>query len=182
MINPVTQILMIKRAELNADLAHHEIQFRRGKISFEEYNEKTKELIRVFYSKYSSEDVYRDSEPKGLVGLVMKLVRKLFQKSMPTSKEYKMDYSVGDLVKVQVHPYDMVFNNEKRDKHMYGLVVGRTSSWWQAFKQEQARSDMYADGKTRYWDSVNYAPYHVMLVGKERSMEWVSPEYMELVS
>ena len=78
MINPVTQILMIKRAELNADLAHHEIQFRRGKISFEEYNEKTKELIRVFYSKYSSEDVYRDSEPKGLVGLVMKLVRKLF--------------------------------------------------------------------------------------------------------
>ena len=78
MINPITQILMTKRAELNADLTHYEIQFRRGKISFEEYNEKTKELIRVFYSKYSSEDVYRDSEPKGLVGLVMKLVRKLF--------------------------------------------------------------------------------------------------------
>ena len=78
MINPITQLLMTKRAELNADLVHYELQFRRGKISFEEYNEKTKELIRVYYSKYSSEDVYRDSEPKGLLGIVMKAVRKLF--------------------------------------------------------------------------------------------------------
>ncbi len=79
MINPITQqLLTTKRTELNADLVHHELQFRRGKISFEEYNEKTRELIKVFYSKYSSEDVYRDSEPKGLLGIVMKAVRKLF--------------------------------------------------------------------------------------------------------
>ena len=78
MINPVTQLLMTKRAELSADLTHYELQFRRGKISFEEYNEKTKELIKVYYSKYSSEDVYRNSETKGLLGLVMKAIRKLF--------------------------------------------------------------------------------------------------------
>ena len=78
MINPVTQLLMTKKAELNADLTHYELQFRRGKISFEEYNEKTKELIKVYYSKYSSEDVYRNSEPKGLLGLVMKAIWKLF--------------------------------------------------------------------------------------------------------
>ena len=101
---------------------------------------------------------------------------------MPKSKEHKMDYSVGDLVKVQVHPYELVFDTEKKDKYIYGLVVGKTSSWWQAYEQEQAKFNEYADGKTRYWDNVNYAPYHVMLVGKERSMEWVSPEYMEFIS
>ena len=78
MINPITQILMTKRAELNEDLAHYELKFRRGKISFDEYKEKTRELIKIYYSKYSSEDVYRDSEPKGLLGVVVSAVRKLF--------------------------------------------------------------------------------------------------------
>lgn len=78
MINPITQILMVKRAELNEDLAHYELQFRRGKISFDEYKEKTRELIKIYYSKYSSEDVYMNSEPKGLLGIVLKAIRKLF--------------------------------------------------------------------------------------------------------
>jgi len=78
MINPITQLLMTKRAELNADLTHYELKFRRGKISFDEYKEKTRELIKIYYSKYSSEDVYRDSEPKGLLGVVMKAIRRLF--------------------------------------------------------------------------------------------------------
>ena len=69
---------MVKRAELNEDLAHYELQFNRGKISFDEYKEKTRELIKIYYSKYSSEDVYLDSEPKGLLGMVMKVIRKLF--------------------------------------------------------------------------------------------------------
>ena len=63
MINPVTQLLMTKRAELNTALAYHELQFKRGEISFEEY---------------SSEDVYRVSEPKGLLGIIVKMLRKLF--------------------------------------------------------------------------------------------------------
>ena len=46
MINPITQILMTKRAELNEDLAHYKLKFRRGKISFDEYKEKTRELIK----------------------------------------------------------------------------------------------------------------------------------------
>tara|TARA_Y100001938_G_scaffold150560_1_gene242059 strand:- start:756 stop:995 length:240 start_codon:yes stop_codon:yes gene_type:complete len=79
MINPVTQLLMTKRAELNTALAYHELQFKRGEISFEEYSRKTKELIKMYYDEaYSSEDVYRVSEPKGLLGIIVKMLRKLF--------------------------------------------------------------------------------------------------------
>ena len=77
-MNPITELLKTKRAELNEALIYYELQFRRGKISFEEYSSTTKKLIKEYYAKYSSEDVYRDSEPKGLLGIVVRAIRKLF--------------------------------------------------------------------------------------------------------
>lgn len=83
-INPVAQLLMTRRAELNAALAEQELLFRRGKISFEVYNETTKKMIKDFYveqEKYSAgddKDINKDSEPTGLFGLTLRGVKKIF--------------------------------------------------------------------------------------------------------
>lgn len=84
MINPVTQILMTRRAEqLNLELQHHEYMWRKGEISFNEYNSKTKWLIGQHYrisqgkeEHFNNNDISKDSEPKGLLGVLFKLLRK----------------------------------------------------------------------------------------------------------
>jgi hypothetical protein len=97
-----------------------------------------------------------------------------------SDKEHRMEYNVGDLVKVrQAYDYNHVFDIGKRDTYTYGIVIGKTKRWWEAYELAQEK---FTDGKTRYWDNVNYAPYHVLLVGQSRDREWVSPEYMELIS
>ena len=81
MINPTTQILMIRRIELNLELQRCEYKWRRGEISFNEYNTKTKRLLREYHSAgniiNNNKDINRDSEPKGILGMLFKLVRKL---------------------------------------------------------------------------------------------------------
>jgi len=73
-----------KIKELNADIAYHEVLFRKGRISYEEYEAERQRLIRSYYMKYYDDemncllDYERDSEPKGLLGAAIKLLRKLF--------------------------------------------------------------------------------------------------------
>lgn len=82
MINPVTQIVMTRRAELNLELQRLEHKWRKGEISFNEYNSKTKWLIRQHYrispekEEHFNNDISKDSEPKGLLGVLFKLLRK----------------------------------------------------------------------------------------------------------
>ena len=67
-----------KLAELHEDIAHYAERFRKGKISFEEYNHKTRDLIGSYYRRYSTEDVNRDSEPHGILGVLLSAIRRLF--------------------------------------------------------------------------------------------------------
>ena len=71
-----------KLAELHEDIRYYADKFRRGKISFEEYNNRTRALIGSYYKRYStedtSEDTNRDSEPKGVLGVLLNAIRKLF--------------------------------------------------------------------------------------------------------
>ena len=67
-----------KLAELHEDIRYYADKFRRGKISFEEYNSRTRALIGSYYKRYSTEDTNRDSEPKGVLGIVLNAIRKLF--------------------------------------------------------------------------------------------------------
>ena len=84
-------------------------------------------------------------------------------------------YSVGDLVKIRASNY--YYWDGPRESVVsgsYGLVVGKTNSWYEAY--EEARTD--DRGGTRYWDNVNYSPYRVWICGTN-DFEWISPEYME---
>jgi hypothetical protein len=103
-------------------------------------------------------------------------------------KEVRVVYEVGDLVKIQdkyaldrSHPYANEYNlpSHQTNPVTYGLVVGRTIPWHEAYNV--AGTVYEDDSPTRYWDNVNYAPYHVMVLGEKRKLEWVSPEYMELI-
>lgn len=67
-----------KLAELHVDIAYYAERFRKGKISFEEYNHRTRDLIGSYYKRYSTEDTNRDSEPKGVLGIVLNAIRRLF--------------------------------------------------------------------------------------------------------
>lgn len=73
---------MTERARLNLELQRQERKWRRGEISFNEYNSKTKWLIRQHYKMREKEehlnnDISKDSEPKGLLGVLFKLLRKV---------------------------------------------------------------------------------------------------------
>ena len=98
---------------------------------------------------------------------------------MGKAKEYP-PYKVGDLVRVSFTGYWAQWMDDDGDEDGvgYGLIVGRTHSWYEAY--EQARDDPDNDG-TRYWDNVNYSPYRVMMCDSG-NYEWVSPENLELVS
>ncbi len=87
MINPITQLLMTRRAELNAELARQEMLFRKGKISFELYSETTKRLIKVYHnyendmSTVAAQKGALEAEgnvPKGLFGIIMRAIKKIF--------------------------------------------------------------------------------------------------------
>ncbi len=82
MINPITQLLMTQRAELNEALRRYEQRWRKGEISFQEYSRETKQMIKRFHSREvlreTARDIHKDSEPKGLLGLVMKLLKRVF--------------------------------------------------------------------------------------------------------
>ena len=67
-----------KLTELHEDIAYYAERFRRGKISFEEYNNRTRALIGSYYKRYSIDDTNRDSEPKGVLGIVLNAIRRLF--------------------------------------------------------------------------------------------------------
>ena len=67
-----------KLTELHGDIAYYAEKFRRGKISFEEYNSRTRALIGSYYKRYSVDDTNRDSEPKGVLGIVLNAIRRLF--------------------------------------------------------------------------------------------------------
>tara|TARA_Y100000310_G_scaffold143912_1_gene143250 strand:+ start:635 stop:940 length:306 start_codon:yes stop_codon:yes gene_type:complete len=100
-------------------------------------------------------------------------------------KETRMKYEIGDLVKIEdrynlddSHPYAGEYPSTytpKKKLPAYGLVVGKTVAWHEAYEDDDHAG-------TRYWDNVSYSPYHVMLLGVTQVMEWVSPEFMELIS
>jgi hypothetical protein len=97
---------------------------------------------------------------------------------MSKAKEYRV-YKKGDLVKVRFDGPTMYWlDSDTPDDSGYGLIVGRTHSWYEAYRQ--TRDDPSDDG-TRFWDNVNYSPYRVMMCDTGM-FEWVSPENLELVS
>ena len=97
---------------------------------------------------------------------------------MPQVDEFPQ-YDVGDLVKIYSNQriYWEWYDYDEAEEE-YGIVLGRTHSWYEAYKQ--ARDSCDEDGGTRYWDNVNYAPYKVMTLSG--NVEWVSPEHMQLIS
>jgi len=75
-----------KIKELNADILYHEIMFKRGKISYEEFMEHRARLIGEYYMKYYDEDMqlhgYLDAhhhdEPQGILGIILQAIKKIF--------------------------------------------------------------------------------------------------------
>jgi hypothetical protein len=67
-----------KLSELHKDISYHAEKFRRGEISFEEYNHMTRELIASYHKRYTIEDIHKDSEPHGILGVILSAIRKLF--------------------------------------------------------------------------------------------------------
>jgi len=71
-------------AELNKEIAHWTYLYERGCITQDTYLVERATLIRDYYMKYYDDemncllDYEKDTEPKGLVGIALKLVRKLF--------------------------------------------------------------------------------------------------------
>ena len=94
-------------------------------------------------------------------------------------KEVRVVYDVGDLVRINDETIHYAIGAPEYSE--YGLVVGRTIPWDEAYKLTKTDDD----SGTRYWNNVNYSPYHVMMIGVKAGcsrLEWVSPEYMELIS
>ena len=84
MINPITQLLITKRQEMNMQLQELEKQWRKGVISFEVYSERSKQLIKDQYileckqAEAHNKDVNKDHKPKGLLGIALRVIRKIF--------------------------------------------------------------------------------------------------------
>tara|TARA_R110000824_G_scaffold294258_3_gene482609 strand:+ start:1212 stop:1502 length:291 start_codon:yes stop_codon:yes gene_type:complete len=93
-------------------------------------------------------------------------------------KEVRVGYNVGDLVRLKDDTLLYWDTSSAKGCPEYGLVVGRTIPWDKAYNLTKTDDD----SGTRYWNNVNYAPYHVMVVGEKKKLEWISPEYMELIS
>ena len=100
---------------------------------------------------------------------------------MAKAKEYPT-YKVGDLVKLNFtgpayYSNEWLHAETSEEWDGYGIVIGRSNSWYEAY--EEARGND-ATG-TRYWDSVNYCPYKVLMCSTGQ-VEWVGPESLELIS
>ena len=84
MINPITQLLITKRQEMNMQLQELEKQWRKGVISFETYSKRSKQLIKNQYlleckeAEAHNKDVDKDREPTGLLGIALRAIRKIF--------------------------------------------------------------------------------------------------------
>ena len=95
-------------------------------------------------------------------------------------KEHPL-YNKGDLVKVSFDSISMYWlDTDNEDGTGYGIIVGRTSSWYEAYESKTRTNDPFNDG-TRFWNNVNYCTYRVMMVGTG-DFEWVGPDNLELVS
>ena len=75
---------MTKRAEMNIKLANLERMWRRGEISYKEYSERTKQMIKDRYNEEEREserlrnELHKDKEPAGLLGIALRVIRKIF--------------------------------------------------------------------------------------------------------
>jgi len=73
-----------KIKDLNAEIKYYEVLLRKGLLSYRDYEAKRVELIKDYYMKYYDDDMNclldykRDTEPHGLLGVAIKLLRKLF--------------------------------------------------------------------------------------------------------
>jgi len=70
---------MTERAKLNLELQRYEKLWRKGEISFSEYSSTTKQLIKEHYNsqEHKNKTNHSEEEPKGLLGVLVKLVRRL---------------------------------------------------------------------------------------------------------
>ena len=66
-----------KLSELHEDIAYYADLFRRGKISCEEYNDRTKDLIGNYYRRYRVKE-NKDSGPYGILGILLSAIKRLF--------------------------------------------------------------------------------------------------------
>jgi len=70
--------------ELNREIAYWTHLYERGDITQDKYLSERAILIRDYYMKYYDEekncllDYEKDTEPKGLVGIALRVLRKLF--------------------------------------------------------------------------------------------------------
>ena len=73
-----------KIEELNKEIESQELLYAKGVITYEQYESERASLIRDYYMKYYDDemncllDYEKDSEPDGLLGIAIKLLRKLF--------------------------------------------------------------------------------------------------------
>tara|TARA_R100001015_G_C4521043_1_gene90033 strand:+ start:112 stop:306 length:195 start_codon:yes stop_codon:yes gene_type:complete len=63
---------------INEELRKHEKLWRRGMISFNEYKEKTNEMVREEYSSLCSLEYEREQEPQGISGFFLRVIKKIF--------------------------------------------------------------------------------------------------------
>ena len=72
--------------ELNAEIAYSEFRFKRGDISYEDYMDERAQLIGQYYMKFYDEDMQllsnldyeRDEEPPGFLGMILRVIKKIF--------------------------------------------------------------------------------------------------------
>jgi len=73
-----------KIEELNKEISSQEQLYIKGVITEEQYEAERAILIRDYYMKYYEDEAHcmleyeRDSMPEGLLGIALKLLRKLF--------------------------------------------------------------------------------------------------------
>ena len=73
-----------KIEELNKEISSQEQLYIKGVITEEQYEAERVILIRDYYMKYYEDEAHcmleyeRDSMPEGLLGIALKLLRKLF--------------------------------------------------------------------------------------------------------
>jgi hypothetical protein len=73
-----------KIEELNGDIKTQWNNFSKGIITYKQYESERARLIRDYYMKYYEDEGHcmleyeRDSEPQGLLGIAIRMLRKLF--------------------------------------------------------------------------------------------------------